>query len=444
MSKANIDKRLALAGWATKQAIKSKADEARVSVNRQRYVSLEYRDRRVEKLEEATTNSLSLTLYIDGRYSQHRTSDLRKDALAKFIQESVAMTRYLATDPARRLPESKYYSGRKDRDLGLRDSEYHSVEPSARHTVAKAVEAAALAAGGAKVISVTGGYYDTHIEAATVASNGFEGTQEQTAFWAGAEVTAKGDGDKRPVDWWWQGGPQRSFIEDPKMIGKKAALRALARIGSEKLPTQTSSIIIENRSTGRLLGWLGQALSGRNLQQKSSFLEGKKGEQFASPALTITDDPFVEQGQSSRLYDGEGMTAKVMPLFEKGVLKNYYLDTFYARKLEVEPTTGSPSNSVFALGDKDQAGWMKELGKGILITGFLGGNSNSNTGDFSAGIQGFQFEGGEIVKPVAELNIAGNHLSFWKQLLGLGNDPYPFSSRRSPCLVFEDVVVSGT
>ena len=228
------------------------------------------------------------------------------------------------------------------------------------------------------------------------------------------------------------------------MIGKKAALRALARIGSEKLPTQTSSIIVENRSTGRLLGWLGQALSGRNLQQKSSFLEGKKGERFASPALTITDDPFVEQGQSSRLYDGEGMTAKALPLFEKGVLKNYYLDTFYARKLEVEPTTGSPSNSVFALGDKDQAGWMKELGKGILITGFLGGNSNSNTGDFSAGIQGFLFEGGEIVKPVAELNIAGNHLSFGKQLVGLGDDPYPFSARRSPCLVFEDVVVSGT
>ena len=38
---------------------------------------------------------------------------------------------------------------------------------------------------------------------ATVASNGFEGTTEGTAFWAGAEVTAKDEGDKWPADWWW-------------------------------------------------------------------------------------------------------------------------------------------------------------------------------------------------------------------------------------------------
>ena len=73
------NEQLELAHWASKAAQKAKAEGARVTVNRQRYVSLEYRDRRIEKLEEATTNSLSISLYVAGRYSSHTTSDLRKE-----------------------------------------------------------------------------------------------------------------------------------------------------------------------------------------------------------------------------------------------------------------------------------------------------------------------------------------------------------------------------
>ena len=45
-------KQLGLARWAAEYATKkAKAEGARVSVNRQRYVSLEYRERKIEKLE---------------------------------------------------------------------------------------------------------------------------------------------------------------------------------------------------------------------------------------------------------------------------------------------------------------------------------------------------------------------------------------------------------
>jgi PmbA protein len=256
-------------------------------------------------------------------------------------------------------------------------------------------------------------------------------------------VTAKDEGDKRPTDWWWQGGSQRTFVADPTMIGKKATQRALGRVGADKIDTETMTIIVENRATGRLFGWLGAAFSGRNLQQKSSFLEGKQGEQIAASVLTITDDPFVKQGQNSRLFDDEGIAAQRIPMIEAGVLRNYYIDTYYGRKLDMRATTGSPSNAVVQPGNKNQAEWMKEVGRGVLVTSFIGGNSNSSTGDFSAGIQGFYFENGQIVKPVAELNIAGNHLDFWSHLVGVGNDPYIYSSRRSPCLVFEAVSVAG-
>jgi PmbA protein len=86
---------------------------------------------------------------------------------------------------------------------------------------------------------------------------------------------------------------------------------------------------------------------------------------------------------------------------------------------------------------------MKDLDRGILITGFIGGNSNSTTGDASVGILGQLFEEGKTVQPVSEMNIADNHLKFWQKLAEVGNDPWLYSSFRTPSLVFTDVVVSG-
>jgi PmbA protein len=86
---------------------------------------------------------------------------------------------------------------------------------------------------------------------------------------------------------------------------------------------------------------------------------------------------------------------------------------------------------------------MKDLGRGIIINGFMGGNSNSNTGDFSVGITGRLFEKGEFIQAVAEMNIADNHLQFWNKLAEAANDLWIYGSFRMPSLVFTDIVVSG-
>ena len=81
--------------------------------------------------------------------------------------------------------------------------------------------------------------------------------------------------------------------------------------------------------------------------------------------------------------------------------------------------------------------------KGIWVTGFIGGNSNSTTGDFSFGIVGQLIENGQVVKPVNEMNISGNAKEFWNQLVAVGNDPYPYSTQMLPSMLFEGVQFSG-
>jgi PmbA protein len=179
------------------------------------------------------------------------------------------------------------------------------------------------------------------------------------------------------------------------------------------------------------------------IQQKQSFLADKKGQKVASGILTLIDDPFFKRGLGSFPFDGDGFPAQRRVMIDAGVLKEFYIDWYYSRKLGCEPTTGNSSNLIIPPGKRSVAGIMKDLGRGILITGFIGGNSNSTTGDASVGIAGQLFEKGVPIQAVSEMNIADNHLKLWTRLIEVANDPYPYSNAKLPSLVFRDVVVSG-
>ena len=87
---------------------------------------------------------------------------------------------------------------------------------------------------------------------------------------------------------------------------------------------------------------------------------------------------------------------------------------------------------------------MRIMNNGIWVTGFNGGNTNSTTGDFSFGVEGFLIENGSLSKPLSEMNITGNILDLWSNLVEVGNDPLSNnSSRQIPSLLFENVSFSG-
>lgn len=432
-----------LAAWAIKTTKSAGADECRAGITRQRFVEISYRKRKPENIKEASTKGLFIEVFVNGRYSGQSSSDLRKDALKDFISNAVATTKLLAKDPYRTLPDPKYYKGRADKDLGMVDPAYDTLTPEERHKIAKTLEESCLSKGGDKVISVTARTYDSRVESVLLTSNGFEGGEEVTVYAAGAQMTVQDEGDRRPMGYHSAVSLTRKGMPSPDKIGEEAAKRTLDLLGAKKLKTETLPIIIENRNVPRLLGGFLAAMYGRNIQQKQSFLADKKGKKIASKHFTIIDDPFVRSGLSSRLFDGDGFAAKKRIMVDKGVLKEFFVDWYYSRKLGWEPTTGGPSNLIVPPGNRSLKEIMKDLGRGIFITGFIGGNSNSTTGDASIGIIGKLFENGKPVQSVAEMNIAGNHLEFWQRLVEVANDPWTYSSWRTPSLVFTDVVVSG-
>ena len=442
MSQNHDVKQIARDAVAT--ALQSGAREAAATINRSRDVSVEWRDGKVERVSEATRRSLALQLYVDGRYSQVSSSDLRPEALATFIADGITMTRVLAQDPFRSLPDAALYQGRASTDLQLDDPAYAGVTPEQRREAAREIEEAARAVKGAEsFFSVSTSFRDTRTESFRFASNGFEGSRVDTVFFCTAAVSVKDADGRRPEEFDYAGARHVGEIPKVAAIGRGAAQRALSRLGSKKAESAAMTLVIDNRAAGNLIGALGQPLSGMALQQKRSFLEGKIGQAIGSPLFDVADDPLVPRAFGSRLYDNEGLAAKRMPVFEKGVLRSFYVDTYYGKKLKMPPTTGGRSNVVFALGTKSQAEILKDVGEGILVTGFLGGNSNPTTGDYSYGIKGFRIRAGERAEPVAEMNIAGNLGELLKKLTAVGNDPWPYSSLRTPTLVFEGVQFAG-
>lgn len=437
----NNKERKELAMWAVEFAKQKGASEVAASISNSRSVEIEVREQKIEKIKESTTNGLSLNIYRDHKYSGHSTNNLNKKDLEKFITEAVEATKYLTADEFRELPDPSLYPTDLNRDLKIEDKSYTSVAPEQRVQISKEIEQIARSKSD-KIISATGGFSDDYSESVLVHSNGLVAERASTSFWAGGEVTVK-DGDARPEGYHWGGSRYFNTMPTAEELGSKAAENAIRKMGQTKIASGKYDMLIENRTAGRLLYMFVGPMSARALQQKSSYLDGMQGQQIAAPVLTVIDDPLMEGGFASRLYDGQGIAAKQRTMIEKGVLKEYYVDNYYGKKLGMTPNGGSTSNIRFDLGSRGFDAIVKDINKGIFVTSFNGGNSNSTTGDFSFGVSGFLVEGGQIVKPINEMNISGNAKEFWKQLTELGNDPYLYSSILSPTLLFNDIDFSG-
>jgi len=437
-----INEKSDLAEWVARKAINKGADQVSLSVSKDRSVNVSYRDNKIEKLEESTQNNISLSIYANHRYSSHSTCDFRKDSLEKFIEQAVEGTKYLTEDHYRELPDPKYYPDKTDLDLEIFDDFHEKIETPLRVKIAAAIEESAKSVSD-KIISVTSNYYDNIYDVVLFQSNGFSGSYKGTIFSAGADVTVLDNEGGRPEDWNY--ATTRFFKELPsnELVGKDAARRALQKIGQKKIKSGKYSMFVENRAAGRLLGVFYGAMSARSIQQKASFLDGMLDKKIASEKLTVIDDPFVKKGLNSRLFDYEGLAAKKRILIEKGILKQYFVDNYYGRKTGMVPNSGSTSNILFEYGSRSLKEMIKNVKQGIIVNGFLGGNSNSTTGDFSFGVVGLLVENGEIVKPVNEMNISGNAKDFWDKLSEIGNDPYIYSSQKCPSMAFEEVNFSG-
>lgn len=417
------------------------AGDVWVTALQNRDVEFEYRDGKLEKVKDTTAQNLALRLYADGRYSTHSTTDLSPARLPAFIDEAVAITRALEPDEYRQITPSELYRDRPDQELDLVDAKVATLDREQRIAWCEALNESAH--DNPRVVSATAGIYDGSSRSVSVSSNGFTGATESTYCWFGAEVTLKDQGEKRAADWFYAGGSHVEDLPDAAGVGAEALSRALSRLDAQKGPSAKTVMVVDSRAAGSLIGRLLRPANARSVQQGQSFWADQIDRKPFSDALTIVDDPLIRRGLASRHYDDEGISARVMPIVENGRIRNIYVDTYYGLKGDMPPTTGSMSNLRVGTSDLSLAELLSDVGEGVYVTSWLGGNSDSTTGDFSLGLRGHMIENGKVGRPVGEMNVTGNLKDLFARLDMVGNDIYPYSSTLSPSLVFSGVDFSG-
>ena len=430
-----------LAQWALDYALKNGCSDAKVSLYTGSNASFELRDAKMDRLQQASEAGIAFSLYVDGRFGSYSTNRLDKKELETFIKNGIESTRYLAEDPFRTLPDpARYYKGGKP-DLKLLDPAFEKHNPDEKVAMAKSIAEEAMGKD-ARIISVESSYYDGSSFGYQLTNNGFEGETQTSWYGLSAGVSVKGEGEARPSSGW---NESAIYLEKlvKKGIGTKALERTLRKIGQKKTRSGSYTMVVDPLNSGQLVGPMINALYGSALQQKNSFLLDKLGQKIGSDKFTLTDEPHLIGARGARYFDNEGVATERRSVFDKGVLKSYYIDTYNAKKMEVEPTISSPSLLILKPGDKELNGLIAGVDKGILVTGFNGGNSNSSTGDFSYGIEGFLIENGALAMPVSEMNVTGNFITLWNNLVEVGNDPMLNRSWRIPSIVFEKVDFSG-
>ena len=247
-------------------------------------------------------------------------------------------------------------------------------------------------------------------------------------------------------DYWYDVNRQGHLLADAASIGRRAAQRAVSRLGARPVPTCEVPVLFSAELATGLFGSFLGAISGGALYRKSSFLEGTLGEQLFPSWLNLDERPHIPRAMGSAAFDGDGLATYAKPFVEGGRLVSYILSTYSGRKLGMPSTAnaGGVHNLFVSHGEEDQQALIKRMGRGLLVTELMGHGLNMVTGDYSRGAGGYWVENGEIQFAVQEVTIAGNMRDMFRQIVAVGSDLELRSNIRTGSVLIEKMTVAGS
>ena len=403
----------------------------------------------LDKVTHALDISLSMSLFVDGRFGTFSCNRISDKECEAFILKAINTVRMLEPDPARDLPSPDRTA--KDAVTGLEtelyDSAYEGIGADERLEMAEKSSSFARRSeleNGFTVISEEGEYSDSVYDNYLIDSNGLECRHTETSFEIGYEATVTDKDGNRFSGYWWDAVPRLADL-DISGCSPEAIARAAAQIGPKRHKGGRMNMVVESEVASKLVNPLLNALNAYSIQQKNSFLTDRLGEKVFSEHLTIMDFPRCAGAIGSRFYDSEGVATQESPIIENGRVSRYFINTYMSNKMGMAPTVEESTRAAVIPfgGCRTCEELLRKTGDGILVCGFNGGNSNSSTGDFSYGIEGFVFENGRILYPVREMVVTGNFITLWNNLTATADDARSCMAKRIPALAFGGVDIRG-
>ena len=399
---------------------------------------MSFRNRALDESNRSDSLAISIATYIGKKRSSISSSNLLDENLKTLISKCFETTKITPEDEFNSLPDKDLLAG-EIKNLNLYD-ESHLENDKKIDYLRELEEAASI---DKKIVNTESGFTENKTNFILANSDGFCNGYRSSSFSASCVTVAK-DENSMERDYEFTSKCHLNDIIDPKNLGKIAAEQTIKKLSPKKIGSDKISIIFDKRIAKGLLSSFASAISSSAIARGTSFLKDKIDQQIFSSSINIFDKPDLVKGMGSQCFDSEGVKSEALKLVEKGFLKEYLVDTYNGKKLNLRSNgrSGGSTNLYFENGQISFEELLKTHSRSLYITETIGHGTNLVTGDYSVGANGFLVENGELKYPVSEITIAGNFNDMFKSIT-LANDLDFKYSVNSPTMMIEGMTVAG-
>lgn len=425
-----------------KMALDKGATQAEAGLSVSQGLSIAARMREVETIEHQQDNGLGISVYFGQHKGTASTSNLDPEAIRKTVEAACNIAKYTSEDPCAGLADKDLIATEfKELDL------YHpwDISPEAAIELALECESSALDFDP-RVVNSEGASVDMSAGVSVYGNtHDFLQAQHKTRHSLSCSVIGESDGNMQR-DYWYDISRNASHLASAKAIGEKAAERTVRRLGARKLKTQSAPVLFVPEVARSIIGHFTSAIGGSAQYRKASFLLDAVGSQVFPEFVQLIEAPFEKQSLGSANFDSEGVAIKAASLVTDGVIQNYLLDSYAARKLNLQSTGHGSGIHNLTLNNTGKSfdECLKTMHTGLLVTELMGHGVNTVTGDYSRGAAGFWVENGEMLYPVEEITIAANLKDMFMGIVEVGNDIDKLSNIRTGSILIENMTIAGS
>ena len=419
-------------------AKKKNATDVQIILGNSISETVNFRNKNLNESERSDSLSINLTVYIGKKKSTISSSDLSKENLVTLIERCIDTTKITPEDEFNSLPDNNLLA--KDfKELDLYDHTHLSNDK--KIDFLKETEDAAL--NDDKINNTESSFTETKSNFILANSNGFLNGYKSSLFSASCVAVAAINGGMER-DYEYTRKRHLIDIKKPKEIGSVAAKKASQKLNPRKIGSEKISLIFDKRISKGVLGTLASSIAASSIARGTSFLKDKLNQEIFSKEINVIDKPDILKGLGSMPFDSEGVQSKELKIIENGILKNYLIDTYNGKKLNLKSNgrSAGTTNIYFEKGKTSYEELLKIHPKALYITETIGHGLNLVTGDYSVGASGFLVENGEFKYPISEITIAGNFNDIFKNIT-LSDDLKFDYAANSPTMLIEGMVVAG-
>jgi PmbA protein len=367
------------ASQAIRLAQQRGADQSEVGLNADEGLNVTVRMGETESVERQKNRGLGITVYRGQCKGSASTTDFSTSGIEAAVDKALSISRFTARDAYAGLAEPRLMATEFP-DLDL----YHPSGLDVAAAAKLALEAETAARDfDARIANSDGATVSTGDGIRVYAnSHGFVGALPGSSQSMSCSVIAKADSTLER-DYWLTSARASEDLEQAESVGRRAAERAVARLGSRQLATRIIPVLYPAELARGLLSHFVAAIRGTSQYRRASFLLDAVGREVFSAEVDIDEDPFIPRGMGSAPFDSDGVATARRPLVASGELMGYVLSAYSARRLGLQTTAnaGGIHNLVVAptAGSAEQL--LAELDEVFVVCELLGQGVNTVTGD---------------------------------------------------------------